>query len=119
VSKCACPTLPRLTHRVTIERPVYTQDAANEQIATWTPYASRYANCRAMTSREVVQSEQVQGSVGWIVEMRYDTKTIAITSGMRMKLNSFGNRVVYCDGPSMPVDGGKRTVRCRAMEQTA
>lgn len=117
--KCACPSMSRLQHRVTIERPIYTQDSVNEQIPTWTQFADRRATCRAMSSREVVQSEQVQGSVGWIIELAYDTKTIGITSGMRMKLHSFGNRVVYCDGPSMPMDGNKRRVKVRAMEQTA
>lgn len=120
MSKCVCTApLPRMKHRVTIERPVYAQDAANEQIATWSVYARLSASCRAMTSREVVQSEQVQGSVGWIVQLRYNPKTIGITSGMRMTLVSFGNRVVYCDGPSMPMEGAKRMVQVRAVEQTA
>lgn len=116
--KCACPASPRLVHRVTVERPAYTQDSVNEQIAGWSPYVTRKALCRAMTSREVVQSEMVQGSVGWMVELTYDPKTIAITSDMRLKLHSFGNRTAYCDGPSMPVNGDKRRVRVRAMEQT-
>lgn len=118
--RCACPAnAPRLQHRVTIERPTYTQDSANEQIATWSTFATRKALCRAMTTREVVQSEQVQGSVGWVVELAYDTKTIGITSDMRMRLHSFGDRTVYCDGPSMPMDADKRRVKVRAMEQTA
>lgn len=117
--KCVCDEIGARRHRVTIEKPIYTQDAANEQIPTWSTYATRWANCRAMTSREVAQSEQVQGSVGWIVELAYDSKTIGITSGMRMRLHSFGNRLVYCDGPSMPADGDRRQVRVRAMEQTA
>jgi head-tail adaptor len=118
--KCACPAnAPRLQHRVTIERPTYTQDSANEQIASWGTYAVRRALCRAMTAREVVQSEQVQGSVGWVIEMTYDPKTSAITSDMRMTLHSFGNRTVYCDGPSMPLDADRRRVKVRAMEQTA
>lgn len=116
--KCACPQSQRLIHKVTIERPTYAQDAANEQIATWVTYAARRAFCRALTTRDVVQSEMVQGSVGWVVELPYDSKTIGITSDMRLRLHTFGNRTVYCDGPSMPVDGRRRRVRVRAMEQT-
>lgn len=114
---CVCPQ--RLIHRVTIEKPTYTQDSHNEQIESWGIYEKRRAFCRAMRTSEVIQSEQVQGSVGWIVEMAYDQKTIAITSDMRLKLHSFGDRTVYCDGPSMPVDGMKRRVQLRAIEQTA
>lgn len=115
--KCACPQ--RLIHKVTIYGKTYAQDAANEQIATDVVHATRKAFCRAMRPREVVQSEQVQGALGWVVELAYDPKTIAITSDMTMKLHSFGNRTVYCDGPSMPMDGGKRRVQVRAVEQTA
>ncbi len=117
--KCDCDAIGSRRHRVTIEKPNYTQDDANEQIASWTTYAKRWAMCRAQTTREVVQAEQVQGSVGWIVELAYDTKTSRITSDMRMTLHSFGDRVVYCDGPSMPMDGAKRRVQVRAQEQTA
>lgn len=119
--KCACPSksTQRLNHRVTIYAKTYTQDAANEQIATDTVHATRKAFCRAMSPREVVQSEQVQGALGWIVELTYDPKTIAITSDMTMKLHSFGNRTVWCDGPAMPMNGEKRRVQVRAVEQTA
>lgn len=119
MASCDCDEIGQRQHRVTIEKPVYTQDGANEQIAAWVEHAKRWALCRAMTSREVVQSEQVQGSVGWVIELAYDTKTIGITSDMRMKLHSFGNRMVYCDGPAMPMDAEKRRVKVRAVEQTA
>lgn len=117
MSKCGCAQ--RLVHRVTIKNVTYAQDSHNEQIATEAIYAIRRAFCRAMTAREVVQSEQVQGSIGWVVELAYDTKTIGIQSDWTMVLHSFGDRTVYCDGPSMPVDGEKRRVRVRAIEQTA
>lgn len=119
MSSCKCDDIGQMRHRVTIEQPTYAQDSANEQIATWSTYAKRWAFCRAMTAREVVQSEQVQGAVGWMVQMHYDPKTIGITSDMRLKLHSFDDRVVYCDGPSMPVNGEKRRVQVRAVEQTA
>lgn len=115
--KCECPQ--RLIHQVTIKSLTYTQDSHNEQIPTEATYASRRAFCRAMTAREVVQSEQVQGAIGWMIELAYDPKTIGIQSDWKMVLHSFGDRVVYCDGPSMPVDGHKRRVRVRGVEQTA
>ena len=115
-AKCAFP--PRLIHRVTIERPSYTQDAHGEQIETWSTYGTRRAICRAMTAREVVQAEQVQGAIGWIIKMPRDSTTIAITSNMRMTLHSFGDRTVYCDGPAMPDNEWSKFVQLRAIEQT-
>lgn len=115
---CACPSTQRLLHRVTIYSQTYAQDGANEQIATSQVHAIRRAFCRAMRPREVVQSEQVYGVLGWIIELAYDPKTIAITSDMTMTLHSFGGRSVNCDGPAMPVDGQKRRVQVRAVEQT-
>jgi hypothetical protein len=118
MKKCDCPQ--RLVHQVTIVDPTYSPDAnSNEPIPAWTGiHAKRRAFCRAMTSREVSQSEQILGSVGWIVELAYDPKTVAITSDMRLILHSFGDRIVYCDGPSMPLNGEKRRVQVRGMEKT-
>lgn len=116
--KCACPTSTGAVRRnVTFERPVYAQDSANEQIATWTPYATLPCMIRAMTTREVVQSEQVQGSVGWIIEGTLSSRTMGITSEMRARFNWYRDVTAYCDGPAMPT--GARTVKVRAMEQTA
>lgn len=116
--KCACPTTTGAVRRnVTFERPVYAQDAANEQIATWVTYATLPCTIRAMTSREVVQSEQVQGSVGWIIEGTLTPKSMGVTSEMRAKFNWHRNVTAYCDGPAMPT--GARTVKVRAVEQTA
>lgn len=115
---CKGCAIGQMEHRVTVESPTYTQDSHNEQIQTWGLYTKSWSYCRAMTAREVIQSEQVQGAIGWVIRLPYNSKTIAITSDMRMKLNSFGDRTVYCDGPAMPVDGGKEFVEVRAIEQT-
>lgn len=123
MTSCKCDDIGKRRHKVTVKKPVYTQDAANEQIPSYVEFfKTSFAFCRAMSTREVVQSEQVQGSVGWVVEFNWGTKPLAITSDMKMTLHSFGNREVSCDGPAMPIvdDGGFPTgVKVRAMEQTA
>ena len=111
----ACDGSP--TIKLTFERPIYSQDTANEQIPTWGVYQTFYGKARAMTSREVVQSEQVQGSVGWMLEIPYGSRAMGITSEMRCRFSYSRSVTAYCDGPAMPT--GTRTVKVRAMEQTA
>lgn len=121
-SECVCPPpLPRLPHRLTIEKPTYTQDAANEQIPTWVPYASNVpANCRGANARDVVQAEQVQGSATWVIELNKSDKTMNITSGMRARWRDGREIVADFDGPAMPMEKWpKRRVQIKAVEQTA
>jgi head-tail adaptor len=115
--KCQCP--PRLKHRVTIERPTYTQDATNEQIATWSTYSTQFADCRAISARDVVQAEQVYGSGTWVIELNKSTTTMGITSGMRARWTDGREIVADFDGPAMPSTKWPRRVVVRAVEQTA
>lgn len=85
---------------------------------TWATYWSGAAEARAMRTSEVIQSEQVQGAIGWVITMRRNTKTLGITSDMRARLKTQGNRIVYADGPSMPLGTDRRFVQLRAMERT-
>jgi head-tail adaptor len=111
---CCTTSLPI---RLRFERPIYTQDGANEQIATWSEYQTFYGTARAMTSREVVQSEQVQSSTGWILEIPYGKRAMGVTGAMRCAFKYGRDVTAYCDGAGMPV--GTKTVKVRAMEQTA
>ena len=119
MASCKCKPIQSLPHRVTVESATYAQDAHNEEIATWSTHAKRRGFCRATRPREVIQAEQVVGELGWMVELPYDSKTTAITSGMRMTLHDFDDRTVYCDGPAMPLNGEKFRVRVRCLEETA
>jgi len=71
-----------------------------------------------MRASELVQSEQVQGMVGWAITMRRHDKTLAITSDMRVRLVTQGNRIVYADGPAMPLGTDRRFVKLMAQEPT-
>lgn len=121
--KCACDSIGKRRHRVTVKKPVYTQDTANEQIATYVPYMSNVsAFCRPLSAREAVQAEMVQGAVAWEIELGWSTKAKSITSDMQMTLHTFGNRLVSCDGPALPAlddNGFPTAVKVRAQEQTA
>lgn len=115
--KCACPA--RLKHRVTIERPTYTQDDANEQIPAWGVYSKQWANCRAAGARDVVQAEQVLGSGTWIIEMNKSDTTMSVTGAMRARWTDGRSITAYFDGPAMPMANNPRRVQIKAVEQTA
>lgn len=117
--KCSCDSIGKRKTRVVVERPTYTQDSANEQQATWSTYTTQRGAVRAMTPREVVQAEQVQGALGWIVELPWNRTTLNITSDMRLKFTEGRAVTAFCDGPSMPVGTERRLVQVRAVEQTA
>lgn len=111
-----CTDTPPIT--VTVEKPTFTQDAANSQIQTWSTYA-KFGGCRVrgLRSREVVQGEQVQGETGWMIEIPYSTKAMGITGQMRCTF-SYGRSVTaYCDGAAIPV--GFKMTKVKAFEQTA
>lgn len=116
MASCRCDDrLPMV--RIVVERPTYAQDTANEQIASWVPYATFYGTTKAASSRDVVQAEQVQGSSTWLLELPYGNRAMGITGEMRCRFTYGRSVTAYCDGSAMPV--GMNRVRVRAMEQTA
>lgn len=115
--KSACP--PRLKFRVTIEQPTFTQDSSNEQIATWSTYSTQWAECRALSARDVVQAEQVYGSGTWVIELNKNSVTMGITSGMRARWTDGREITADFDGPAMPSTKWPRRVVVRAVEQTS
>lgn len=110
-----------MKHKAEIQQldPARTPGATGELPDSWIQYASRSCSAVPMKGRDVIQSELVQGVLPWTVVMRYDAKTKDITSGMRIVLRTLDDRTLYCDGPSAPINGEKRYVEIRAMEQTA
>lgn len=115
MAQCSCDRPPVITLR--FEEPIYAQDSANEQIASWRQYWTCSGTAEGVNSRDVVQAEQVQGATTWLLKIPYGPTAMGITAEMRCKFTYGRDVTAYCDGAAMPV--GIKQVRVRAQEQTA
>lgn len=62
----------RLRHRITIERPLYTQDAAGAGVTTWTVFADDVpAGVSPLSAKEFLAAQQVQSQVVARITTRY------------------------------------------------
>jgi head-tail adaptor len=87
--KCPCPTLPRLTHRVTIERPKTTPDAGGHvdlaQDSNWQSVRTIWFRFVSHTGRESRVFDQVQAETNHVLEINDDTFTKTIIPKWRGK----------------------------------
>lgn len=92
----------RLRQRVTLEREAATKNEFSEEVSTWTPYATRWADVRPQGGREFWAAQQVIDDLSHEVRLRY-------MPGIRAK-----DRLVYrgrvFDIVSPPVNVGERGV---------
>lgn len=69
--------------RISVEQKSGVTDAAGVKTG-WAEYCSRRAEVVALSGREGVQARQVQGTVQYLVTVRADDTTKAITPAMRV-----------------------------------
>jgi len=115
---CGCDNklAKRMRNRVTLRKPTVTI-SSGEQSTTYSNFASRRCHARPMRTGEVIQAEQVWGEIGWIIELRADSKTRQIKDDWQLVLNTHDNKTLNLEGAPMPVDGGREWLRIRAMEK--
>jgi head-tail adaptor len=113
-----CKDEPRLTDRVTIEKPdpAATAGAGGHVDLSdddnWTTVASRYASVRTRGGLEARAAEQTQGVNLLMVEMRSDPVTRTIQPNWRLKLDT---RVFNIEA-AYDIDNAKQFVRCEVKE---
>ncbi len=74
--------------KITIERPVTTQDEFGEEIeGTPTTVATRWAEVRPLNGRELVVAQQVNAQLSHEVKLRYDS-ALNLTSADRFIFDS-------------------------------
>ena len=71
----------KLDQRVTLQRRVFTQDAAGQEVIVWTDVATRWAQVQALRGREFFAAAQVQQEQSVKVRLRY---LAGIDSTMRL-----------------------------------
>lgn len=73
----------RLRHRITIERPLYTQDTAGAGIVQWVTHADRVpADVSPLSAREFLAAQQVQSQVVARITIRYQA---GLDASMRIR----------------------------------
>lgn len=93
----------RLRHRVTIQQPGVTQNEYNEEVVTWSTFATVWADITALSGQErlIALADQVQSSMIQNVRIRYRS---GVTVKMRLSL---GSRILDIETVEDP-DGRKR-----------
>jgi head-tail adaptor len=112
--KCQCPT--RLKHRVTIERPGTTKDAAGHVNlaldSNWTEVGKRWAAFVTRGGRESRVFDQMQAETSHIIELQSDSVTRTIVPKWRLKMGTrkFNINAAY------DVDENRKRVRVEVTE---
>lgn len=70
-----------MRHQVTIQSRSTTQDAAGEQLDTWSTFATRRASLQRTTGREAFAAVQDNGRVPTVFELRW---VAGVLPGMRL-----------------------------------
>lgn len=73
----------RFRERITVEQKSGTPDAANVRTG-WSTYCSRRAEVTAMSGREGMLGRQVQATADYLITVRDDATTRAITPRMQV-----------------------------------
>ena len=61
-----------LRHRVTLQEPVTSRDAAGSpRVTSWTEFATKWAKVEALSGRELLQSQQTKSAYTYRVTLRY------------------------------------------------
>lgn len=74
----------RLKHRITIEQPVYTTDAAGGGTTIWTPLATVWAEIRTRSGRERLFAGKLEASSTHTITLRYRSD---VTEKMRISFD--------------------------------
>lgn len=113
---------PKRRHRFVFEKPAEVTDAYQSGGNKWLPPArtvkrSGYLKTRIPT--ELEQAGQMQGALGYEIEIRYDPEAAAITAEWRVKIVTMSNKIIYLRGPAANRDGLNRYLDFVAIEQTS
>lgn len=79
-------TAGKYRERISVEQKADPRDAAGTR-SGWSEFVSRRAEVVALSGREGVQARQVQGNVQYLITIRADAVTKAITPAMRVVWN--------------------------------
>lgn len=105
----------RYRHRITIERNTPTTSAAGQRKASWSTFATRWAEVipAGGSETEETDSHQLRASVTHRIRLRSDSKTRAIVPEMRVV---WGSRVLHVKR-AWQVDGRRIEVELECQEE--
>jgi len=122
MADCACDSIGKLRHRVTIEKPnpSATADAAGHidlsDNANWIPVASRKANILTRGGSEKWRFNQVTAEVTRMFQLRSDPATRRIQPRWRIKWFQDGTAKYADIATAFDVDGAKKIVEVHCTE---
>ena len=102
--------------RVTVEQDVGTsRDAGGQRQENWQPYIHRWARRVPQGSREFIRLSHQRSDISYLLVLRRDSKSRAITRTMRVRQ---GNAVYHIVGVDPDVSGERREVALQCVEAT-
>ena len=78
---------PKLKHRITIQKPIQTQDQnTGKLITSWSNFATIWAEVTDLSTRDVIAAKAANSSIQARAKVRYSSTTKQVDSTMRVLL---------------------------------
>ncbi len=105
----------RRTHRVKIEKPVYTTDSLGDQVVSWGKHCIRWVSIKTGGGKEYFAAAQEQSIRSHSFRMSYDNLTKQITTAMRVV---YLGRLLDIE-TAINIDGANREIELMCTERSA